>query len=160
MNVPLATVPALLPNIGLGYQYIENVAQSWYHALNVRAEARWGTNLTFSAAYTWSKALDMASAEQQLPGIASDLGLGKSYSDYDHPQRFVASWVNDLPFERWTRKRWLQAIAGRWESSGAATFEAGPPYSVTMGVDTAFTCAAAPVYSNVTGPLVYSKLVW
>jgi hypothetical protein len=153
-NVTLATARAPFPNIGLGYQYIENAAQSWYHALNLRAEGRVGSRLTLSAAYTWSKALDMASAEQQLPAVTSNTMLGKSYSDYDHPHRFVASWVYALPFER-TR---LKLLTGGWEVSGIATFESGAPYSITTGVDTSFTGAAAATFPNMTGAPVYADI--
>jgi hypothetical protein len=150
----MATARAPFPNVALSYQYIENEAQSWYQALNVRTQGRIGGRLTLSAVYTWSKALDMASAEQQLPGIASNLGLGKSYSDYDHPQRFVASWVYDLPLGQ---RRW-KSIAGGWELTGIAAFEAGAPYSVNLGVDTAFVGGAAPTYPDLVGPLVHDDI--
>lgn len=150
----MATARAPFPNVSLAYQYIENEAQSWYQALNLRSEGRIGNRLTLSAVYTWSKALDMASAEQQLPAVTSNLGLGKSYSDYDHPQRFVASWVYDLPFGE---RRWKQ-LAGGWELTGIATFEAGPPYSVNLGVDTAFVGGSAPTYPDLIGPLVHDDI--
>jgi len=153
-NNALGLARAPFPNVGLSYQYIENEAQSWYHALNLRAEGRIGSRLNLSAVYTWSKALDMASAEQQMPAVTSNIALGKSYSDYDHPQRFVASWVYDLPFGE---RRWKR-LAGGWELTGIATFEAGPPYSVTMGVDTAFVGGAAASFPNLAGPLVHADV--
>ena len=152
LNVPLATARAPFPNVALGYQYTKNIAQSWYDALNLKAESRLGRSLNFSAVYTWSKSLDMASAEQQPPATISNLLLGKSYSDYDHPQRFVASWVYDLPFgQTWiTGARWKKLAQG-WELTGISTFEAGPPYSVSMGIDTSFTGGAAPSYPDLIG---------
>ena len=61
--------------------------------------------------------------------------LGKSYSDYNHPQRFVASWVYDLPLgQTWiTGKRWKK-LAQRWELTGISTFEAGPPRLRSRGL--------------------------
>jgi hypothetical protein len=150
----MAAARAPFPNVALAYQYIENEAQSWYHALNVRTQGRIGNRLTLSAVYTWSKALDMASAEQQLPAVTSNAALGKSYSDYDHPQRFAASWVYDLPLGE---RRWKR-IAGGWELTGIATFEAGAPYSVNLGVDTAFVGGAAPTYPDLIGPLVHDDI--
>ncbi|HEX5431605.1 MAG TPA: TonB-dependent receptor [Bryobacteraceae bacterium] len=151
LNVPLAQARAPFSGVSVTYQYKQNIAQSWYDALNLRAEERLGQRMNISAVYTWSKALDMTSAEQELPGVISNLGLGKSYSDYDHPQRFVASWAYDLPFEG-------NALVSGWELTGISTFESGAPYSVTMGVDTSFTGAAGPVYPNLTGPPVYSDI--
>ncbi len=158
LNASLAQLRAPFPNVSLGYQYIENVAQSWYQALNLRAEGRLSTRLNFSAVYTWSKALDMASAEQQMPLTIANLELGKSYADYDHPQRFVGSWVYELPDGgRFANAVWRKLASG-WEISGIATFEAGPPYSVNMGVDTSFTGGSAPGYPNMTGPPVYAGI--
>jgi len=101
----------------------------------------------------------MASAEQQPPATISNLLLGKSYSDYDHPQRFVASWVYDLPLgQTWiTGARWNKLAQG-WELTGISTFEAGPPYSVSMGIDTSFTGGAAPSYPNLIGQPVYQDI--
>lgn len=157
LNVTLATGRAPFPRIGLGYQYLENVGQSWYDALNVRASGQFGQRLHFTTVYTWSKALDMGSAEQELPGVTGNLLLGKSYSDYDHPQRFVSSWVYDLPSLNASRPLW-RTLAGGWEVTGISTFEAGAPYSVTMGVDTSFTGAAATVYPDLTGPEIHENI--
>ncbi|HXR76345.1 MAG TPA: hypothetical protein VN737_10265 [Bryobacteraceae bacterium] len=139
LNVPLATARAPFPNVALAYQYTKNIAQSWYHAMNLQSRGPVGKPFEFLGRI-WSKALDMASAEQQAPAVTSNLNLGKSYSDYDHPQRFVASWVYALPFgETWLNgPRWKKFVGG-WTVSGISTFESGAPYSVNMGVDTSFT---------------------
>jgi hypothetical protein len=147
LDQPLALLRSPFPNVGLDYQYVQNIAPSWYNALNLKAEGRFGNRLNFSAAYTWSKALDWESAEQQLPGVTSNLALGKSYADFDHPHRFVGSWIYDLPS---FRHGWKPLVNG-WELTGIATFEAGPPYSITMGVDTSFRGGAAPVFPNLNG---------
>lgn len=69
----------------------------------------------------------------------------------------VASWVYDLPFGENTVSRWKTLLAG-WEFTGIGTFEAGPPYSISMGVDTAFIGAAVTVYPDLAGPLVYENV--
>jgi hypothetical protein len=147
LNTTLALERSPYPNAGLNYQYAENIAPSWYDALNLKADGRFGNRLNFSAVYTWSKALDWESAEQLLPGTATGLAIAKSYSDYDHPQRFVGSWVYDLPGPR-SHWNWL---LGGWESTGIATFEAGPPYSIEMGADTSFRGGSVPVFPDITG---------
>ncbi|MGH9656417.1 MAG: TonB-dependent receptor domain-containing protein [Bryobacteraceae bacterium] len=150
LNSTLALERSPFSNAGLNYQYVKNIAPSWYDALNLKAEGRFGKRLNFSAVYTWSKALDWESAEQEPPGTVSGLAIAKSYADYDHPQRFVASWVYDLPGPR---SHWKWLLSG-WESTGIATFEAGPPYSIEMGVDTSFRGGSVPVLPNMTGPPV------
>lgn len=147
LNSTLALQRSPYRNAGLNYQYVENIAPSWYDALNLKAEGRFGNRLNFSAVYIWSKALDWESAEQEPPGGATGLVIAKSYADFDHPQRFVASWVYDLPGPR-SHWKWL---LGGWESTGIATFEAGPPYSVEMGVDTSFRGGSVPVFPDMTG---------
>jgi hypothetical protein len=146
LDQPLALLRSPFPNVGLAYQYVQNIAPSWYNAFNLKAEGRFGNRLNFSAAYTWSKALDWESAEQQLPGVTSNLALGKSYADFDHPHRFVGSWIYDLPS---FRRGWRPLVNG-WELTGIVTFESGPPYSILMGVDTSFRGGAAPVFPNLT----------
>lgn len=154
LDTTLALLRSPFPNIGLNYQYTKNVAPSWYDALNLKAEGRFGSRLNFSAVYTWSKALDWESAEQKLPGTTSGLALGKSYADFDHPQRFVASWVYDLPS---FSQRWRSVLDG-WELTGIGTFEAGPPYSVVMGADTSFRGGSVPVFPDMTGSLVTNDI--
>ncbi len=154
LDVPLATARAPFPNVALGYQYIKNVAPSWYDALNLKAQGQFSSRLHFSTVYTWSKALDLASAEQQPPAIVTAPELGKSYSDYDHPQRFVGSWVYDVPLPGWFHNALWTRIAGGWEISGISTFESGAPYSVLMGVDTSFIGGSAPSFPDLDGPPV------
>jgi len=47
--------------IPLGYTYTQSIANSWYNALNLRAEGRFSSKLTFSGLYTFSKTLDQSS---------------------------------------------------------------------------------------------------
>jgi hypothetical protein len=158
LNVALATARAPFPNVALSYQYLENVAPSWYQALNLKAEGRLTRALHFSTAYTWSKAMDLASAEQQAPSTVSNLALGKSYSDYDHPQRLVGSWVYELPFGKGPAQGLRRAIEGGWELTGIATFESGAPYTVSMGVDTAFRGGSEPTFPDLAGWPVFDDI--
>jgi hypothetical protein len=160
LDSSLAQARAPYRNVGLTYVDMSNIGTSSYNALNVRAEGRFGKRLNFSAVYTWSKALDDASSEQDYPAFTYDLALNKSYSIYDHPQRFVASWVYDLPIGDTVLRpdnKVLRGLVAGWESSGVATFEAGPPYSVEMGADTSFR-GGSVTYPNLVGPLVHSDI--
>jgi hypothetical protein len=158
LDVPLATARAPFPNVSLGYQYLRNLAPSWYDALNLKMTGQLTPRLRLSAVYTWSKALDLASAEQQPLAALSNLSLGKSYSDYDHPQRFVTSWVYLLPSAAWFHNRIWTKVAAGWELSGISTFESGDPYSVMMGIDTSFTGGSAPAYPDLIGPILLENI--
>ncbi|MBV9406712.1 MAG: TonB-dependent receptor, partial [Acidobacteriaceae bacterium] len=160
LDTTLALSRATYPNIPLSYQYVENVGTSSYHALNLKTEGKFERRLTFSAIYTWSKALDDTSSEQDIPAYTANLALNHSYSAYDHPQRFVGSWVYDLPFGQTilnSSNRWAQRLFKGWELSGIATLEGGAPYSVTTGVDTSFR-GGSTTYADLTGPPVYGSI--
>ncbi|HWF47489.1 MAG TPA: hypothetical protein VG168_10825, partial [Bryobacteraceae bacterium] len=159
LNSTFALARSKFPNIPLGYEYVENVAPSWYDGLNLKAIGRFGSRLQYSAVYTWSKALDWASAEQQIPVDTANLSLSKSYSDYDHRHRFVGSWVYDIPIpSAWTTPSLVRQALGGWELTGITTLESGPPYSVTMGVDPSFTGTASASYPDLIGPPVYNNI--
>ncbi len=133
---------------------------SSYHALNLKAEGRSKKGLTYSAIYTWSKALDDASSEQDYPAYTANLNLNKSYSAYDHPQRFVVSGVYDLPLGQTIltfENIWMQKFLKGWEVSGIGTFEAGAPYSITTGVDTSFR-GGSTTYPDLIGTPLYENV--
>lgn len=160
LDTTLALERAPYPNIPLGYLYVENEGLSSYNALNLKAEGKFERRLTFSAIYTWSKVLDDASSEQDPPAYTENLALNRSYSAYDHPQRFVASWVYDLPFGQTVlvpANPLGQQLLKGWEVSGIATLEAGAPYSVTTGVDTSFR-GGSTTYPDLIGPPVYGNI--
>jgi hypothetical protein len=160
LDTTLAQQRAPFTNVNYGYQYMTSLGTSSYNALYLTASGQLAKGLTLSGSYAWSKALDIASSEEEVPAYTRNLGLSRSYASFDHPQRFVGSWVYDLPFGDTllhTDSRTLNYILSGWESTGIATFEAGAPYSVSMGVDTQFT-GSGTTYPNLTGPLVHNSI--
>ncbi|MEN6604723.1 MAG: TonB-dependent receptor [Bryobacteraceae bacterium] len=162
LNTTLAQQRAPFPGIPLGFALTSSVANSWYNALNVRMEGRFSNRLTFSSIYTWSKVLDQSSYENTgAPTTTTNLRLNKSYADFDRPHRLVASWVYMLPFgnQIWKPSNAaLRKVIDGWEFTGISTFQAGGPYSISMGADTSFRGGALPVFPNFSGPLVYSDI--
>jgi len=148
---------ASIPN---GYQYLDSVGTSSYNALYLIASGQLTKGLTLSASYIWSKSIDVASSEDAVTDYTPSLRFDRSLSIFDHPQRFVASWVYNLPFGDTvlhTSNPILKQIIAGWESTGIATFESGFPYSISAGVDTAFLNAGS-MYANRTGSLVHSDI--
>ena len=160
LSAGAAATRAPFAGIGQGYGLWSNIGFSTYNAMNVKVEKRFAQGFVLSSVYTWAKALDNASAEQQFPSSTYNLGLSKSYSDYDHPQRFVTSWVYKLPLgeKRFApRNAALKKVISGWESSGIATFESGSPFSVFMGTDTSFRSTGTD-FPNATGKPVFSDI--
>jgi hypothetical protein len=104
--------------------------------------------------------LDVASSEDATTDYKPNLKFDRSLAIFNHPQRFVASWVYNLPFGDTvlhTDNKVLNYIISGWESTGIATFEEGFPYSVAAGIDTSFLDSGT-MYANQTGPLVHSNI--
>jgi hypothetical protein len=122
-----------------------------YDALELSAEKRWHNGLSFLAAYTWSKSLDMggggnsASAEsrsnvQNPRNVNAEYGL----SDFNFPSRFTASFIYDLPVGHGhaflgNANRVLDAMVGGWELTSIITAQDGPPGTLTMATSTSNT---------------------
>lgn len=113
-----------------------------YNALNAKFERR-TNSMAFLAVYTWAKSLDDKSAAAGIGATNSFAGhmdehdprLDYGPSDFDVPQRFVASYVYQLPVGRGRRfgsqmNKAADLVAGGWEVTGITTFQKGFPFSV------------------------------
>ncbi len=120
------------------------VANSYYHALQMKYEKRFSKGLTFLGHYTWSKMLDDASIGS---GNYSWLGGStaqqnplnrrgeKSLSAHDIAHRVVLSGAYQLPFGRGRAiaggsSRLLDAFIGGWELSAFGIFQGGNPLQI------------------------------
>ena len=121
---------------------------STYHALQLQAEKRMGHGMSFTAAYTFSKLIDDANsnfAGEALSGGGgvqdfNNLRAERSISNIDQPQRFVASYLWQLPFG--PGKRFAGGsgglagrIVGGWQVGWLLTIASGPPLSVTCATN-------------------------
>lgn len=117
-----------------------------FNALEATLKKRMARQLSLTAAYTYSKALDNvpqgggnndigADASSPLPWTdpnrhAFDYGLSGS----DHTHRLVLSYVLTLPTFA-DSNRFLRAVVGGWEQTGIMTFQSGGAFTVTAGKD-------------------------
>jgi hypothetical protein len=155
-NVP-ATAPLGGPTI-LKYQLLRPypqfqnlssqtlpVADSSYHALQVKAEKRFSHGLQMLATYTWSKSIDDSSVGglSWLAGIWANVQdpnnrrLERSVSSFDIPQVLGLSYVYELPFGRGKSLggNWpgaINAILGGWKTNGILRFSTGQPLSLYL----------------------------
>jgi hypothetical protein len=149
-NFPNLTFPvlngiSLPPNINgeslrpfpfLGsFTSIESDANSIYHSLQLQAIKRFSRGLQFTAAYTWSHAIDEVSdifdlaGATALPQNSFDRRAERGDANFDVRHRFVYSFVWNLPiFEQ-------SKILGGWQLASIGTFQTGQPYSTLFCCD-------------------------
>lgn len=122
------------------------MADSNYHALQMKWEKRYSTGLTMLAHYTFAKMIDNASFGSGnygwLGGNSSlqyifNLGLERSLSSHDINHRAVLTGAYELPFGKGRKfgtnvSRPVDWLLGGWEVSGLATLSAGMPLQVTQ----------------------------
>jgi hypothetical protein len=128
---------------------------SIYHALQVKANKRATSDLSFQASYTYSRSIDNgsstqlgASAGSPEPQYAYDLAAERGPSDFNMTHGFTTSAIYALPFGKGLRHNIsngaLNAIAGGWQMNGLVASHSGTPFSVL---------ATSVVNSGPGGPL-------
>src|SRR6185369_2817921 len=132
---------ALRPNPDLGaYQIFENSAASTYHALQLEARKRYSTGFQFTAAYTWSHAIDDVSDVFPIAGApvlaqdSLDLRAEKASANFDVRHRFAASLVWDLPYFSNSTGR-LKKLAAGWQLASIFQAHTGQPFTLNVPFD-------------------------
>jgi len=114
---------------------------SYYDGLSLVLERRFSRGLLVSANYTWSKAedyVDELSDNIQLFGSLParvNVRSWKGPAGWDVPQRFVASYVYEIPLK--TGNRLLNAVLANWSTSGIISLDNGVPFSARLTADVA-----------------------
>jgi len=132
-----------------GGGFISSVGNSSFNALQARIERRVGSGLSFISSYTWSKSIDnnsgisTGSDSSDNAQDARNLRAERAASDYDVTQRWVVSYVYDLPFGRGRHfspsSRVTNAMIGGWQLTGILTLQSGRPFTVSTGKDVSNT---------------------
>jgi hypothetical protein len=123
--------------------------------LQVTVERR-ARDLTFLAAYTFSKSMDDASGFNTMN--FSNLHLSRSLSAFDSTHNFVISYNYALPFDRpfgGAPKRLTQG----WSLNGITRFATGFPIPITQSGDYSLTGAGAVDHPDFIGGLVITHNV-
>ncbi|HKD07303.1 MAG TPA: carboxypeptidase regulatory-like domain-containing protein [Bryobacteraceae bacterium] len=142
------------------------MADSIYHALQVKAEKRFSNGLQLLATYVFSKSLDNSSV---ACGCTTWLGgatslqdpnrryLERAVSQFDIPQVLQFSYTYQLPFGK--GKHWgnnwngfVDAFLGGWQTNGIWRFDDGIPIALSVS-----NSRPLPTYGaqrpNLIGPL-------
>jgi len=135
------------------YQAVTAQNSTWgsstYNALQISAEKRFGSGVSITASYAWSKLMDNATGPfsgQTLSGTGfqdnNNLRGEWSVSSLDIPQRFVIGYVWELPMgagKKYLTGGWEGKTLGGWQMQGVTTFSAGEVLGVTSSNNTTFS---------------------
>ena len=159
-NQPTPTADASIPTnarrprpfLGGSLTYWCSCNSSTYHSLQTKAEKRFSNNLNFLAAYTFGRSIDEAS--QASLGFENSVSTRdqrnwraeKGRSDYDIAQRFVISYLYDVPFGR-ERKGPAKLALDGWQVLGIHAFNTGNPF--TLSARTSFSNAGGDTRPDV-----------
>ena len=122
------------------------IANSIYHALQIRAEKRFSNGLEFLTTYTFSKSIDDASLTSTNSGYLGSFaslqnpnnpGGERSLSSFDIPHVLQFSYTYELPIGRgkWianTSNSILNGIVGGWRTNGIWRFSSGRPINPAL----------------------------
>ncbi|MDO8794496.1 MAG: TonB-dependent receptor [Vicinamibacterales bacterium] len=100
-----------------GFQQLTNVGRSSYHALQTRVNARLGRSVMANAAYTFSRSMDILSADGAL--VEHDPTRPENNwgpSDFDRTHRLTTSFMVNAPLG--------------FNVAGMFTYQSGTPFSV------------------------------
>ena len=111
-----------------------SIGNSTYHSLQLTFERRFAGGLSVLANYTFSKLLDDASSDNDMPADPWNIRAEKGRSDFDMTHRFVASFVWNLPGLRWLGRPGRTAFRG-WQLNGIVVAHSGRWLTVVSGLD-------------------------
>jgi len=147
--LPGSMGPNAIPN-GEPFPFLQSVIQdnvnifpANYNAFQLKLEQRFSQGLTFLAAYTFSKCLDVNGGDySQWPQDTYHVGQDYGPCEYNFPQLFSFSYNYTLPFGSGKRfaaaaGRGLNALIGGWNMGGILTADSGSPYTVYLNFDNA-----------------------
>jgi Carboxypeptidase regulatory-like domain len=132
--------------------YTSNIANSNYNALEVTVERRAG-DLSFLAAYTFSKSIDNSSAYGQSVNFMNYRN-SRALSSFDMTHNFVVSYNYDLPFHR-AFSHAPRRLAEGWSVNGITRFTSGFPVTITQSGDRSLTGASGVDAPDFIGSLVF-----
>jgi hypothetical protein len=158
------------PQFAGGMNIVDSNDFSTYHALQVTVNRRFGNGLSFTSAYTWSKALDTRSFDpvfttilegnsQTAANTPPDIfnrRLTYGVSDFNRTHVWQNQFLYELPFGRGRKfasgaGAFVDRIIGGWQVAGMQRVTSGRPFTVFSGgntfsnnVDTPINCSNCP----------------
>jgi hypothetical protein len=139
---PNSNLQASRPNPAVGsISRLENGARTWYHGLQTKLERRFAAGLSYTFAYTWSRAmgLDSNGVDEGTSILAHSpawYNRGRTPYDFRHLQSATLLW--EIPFGKGRKFHSntgaaLNAIVGGWNFMLLETARSGAPFSISGG---------------------------
>ena len=106
-----------------------------YNSLQVQVNRHFTSGFSFTTSYTWGKALGYINENgENANGLSYYINLGRNYAraDFDRTQRFVQSYIWELPFghgHHLLASGPGNILLGGWEVTGILTLQTGGPMS-------------------------------
>jgi hypothetical protein len=115
--------------------YLRFDGTSNYNSLQVSLQRRFTKHLTFGAAYTWSKSLTTANADQDTQDPFYPRALDYRTASWDRTHVVAINYVYDLPdlAKAAHGPEWLSRITGGFQLSGISEFMTGTPIDLNNG---------------------------
>lgn len=155
-GLPLPGYSAELNNQALGAEYgtvayggvsnFANFGNSAYNSMQVTVERR-ASDLTFLAAYTYSKSFDNVNTTYNV----LDPKQSRVLSPFDLRQNFVTSYAWNIPFDQAFGNLSPRLTRG-WSLTGITRFSTGFPVTLSESNDEALTNIGLD-YPNLVGPV-------
>ncbi|MGH9838126.1 MAG: TonB-dependent receptor domain-containing protein, partial [Blastocatellia bacterium] len=133
-------------------QWMENRVGASYNSLQGRLEKRFSNGLTGLVSYTWGKALTGAPDHISTSGGGAGVDVGtfrepqdgnntradRGLAEFDIKQRFVASYIWELPVGRGRRfgnnlNKAADLVLGGWQVTGIHVLQSGLGLTATLG---------------------------
>jgi hypothetical protein len=144
--------------------YIEFASNSNYHALQVQANRRFSSSLSFGLSYTWSKAMNLVDGNGNNVNPFIDPKI-RNYgrAGFDRTHNLVINYVYNLPgLSKYWDNGFTRQVLDGWEVSGISSFISGAPSGIGYelvqardltgasggGVDSRVVLIANPVLSS------------
>jgi hypothetical protein len=113
-------------------------ANSNYHSMQMSANRRFGKDLTFGVAYTWSRSLGTTTDDGTFnhPFDMRTADYGPLFFHRTH--NLVFNWVYNLPsFVKGdgVAKGFAKQVLNGWQVSGLVTMQSGQPDNLSFGID-------------------------
>jgi hypothetical protein len=130
----LLPFPQYLGDNGI-VQVLQPVGKTNYNALTAMAQKRLSNTLSFTAQYTWGKAMDNLNTPLDTYNRAAEY----AESTLDVTNQFVSSFIAQLPYGRGRRfgaksGKWVNGTLGGWNVNGIITVQSGFPVMLSRPV--------------------------
>lgn len=141
------------PTFGTLY-YQDYSSNANYNSLQTKVQKTYSSGLSFLASYTWSRTIDDGGGTFVGEGgrgfefqDSYNRGAERGLADQDIRNRFVVSYVYQLPFGRnrrfMSQNHIADAFLGQWQVQGITTFQSGSPVNVGQACNRANTNAGS-----------------